>query len=361
MKLKLNAYSDISIYFHRLSKLFLLIAFLVLTATACQNNKTVVQPAFYFWQTHLNAGNFPIDFVKQQNIKKLYICLLNIEANAQNQAVPSVETTVDWSVLPSDMGIVPVVYIPNRVFERIDTAEIKRFSVNLSRFFKEKLPPSVSSRFQEVQLDCDWTEKTRAGYFMFLKQFKQQIQLPLSATIRLHQVKYRHKTGVPPVDHGALMVYNLTAPNKFSDKSSIFDAEEAGKYLKGAKTYELPLDMAFPLFSWGLVFRNREYKGIFSGLNSEECRALTFLIPPTNSQKKYFEVNTDTVFKGIYLRNGDEIEIEEVSEKDLLDAAKLAAPLLNSDTTNAIFYHLNSFILKNYNADVFQKVANRLH
>lgn len=343
------------------ARLSLLAAFLFFTTIACQNKKTVVVPAFYFWQTHLNADNFPTDFVKQQGLKKLYICLLNIEANAQNQAVPSVQTVVDWSILPSDMTIVPVVYIPNRVFERIDTAEISRFSENLTRFFKEKLPPSVYNRLSEIQFDCDWTEKTRAGYFLFLNQFKKLNHVPLSATIRLHQVKYRKKTGIPPVERGALMVYNLDAPNQFSEKNSIFDAEECAKYLKDAKQYELPLDMAFPLFSWGLVFRNKQYQGILNGMNSAECASLSFLTQEKNSPKNYFQVTSDTVFKNLYLRNGDDIEIEQIQEKDLFDAADLAAPLLNSDTTNMIFYHLNSSILKNYNADVFQKVAYRLH
>ena len=185
--------------------------------------------------------------------------------------------------------------------------------------------------------------------------------MPLSATIRLHQIKYRKKTGIPPVDRGALMVYNFNAPDKFSPINSIFDAEEGGKYLKNAKTYELPLDIALPLFSWGLVFRNRQYQGILNGMNSSECRALSFLSPPKNEEKKYFAVTADTVFKGLYLRNGDEIEIEEVSERDLFDAVDLAAPLINSDTTHLILYHLNSSILKNYNANVFQKILNRLH
>ena len=131
--------------------------------------------------------------------------------------------------------------------------------------------------------------------------------------------------------------------------------------MKNAKTYELPLDIALPLFSWGLVFRNRQYQGILNGMNSTECRALSFLSPPKNNEKKYFTVTADTVFKGLYLRNGDEIEIEEVSERDLFDAADLAAPLINSDTTHLIFYHLNSSIIKNYNANVFQKILNRLH
>lgn len=336
------------------------IILMLLTIIACQKQQFVVRPVFYFWQTHLDTQNFPNEFVQQQKLERLYICLLNIEVNAQNQAKPSIETKVDWSIIPNQINIVPVIYIPNRVFERMDSVEIEHFVQNLSRFFSEKTLPSVSQRFVEVQIDCDWTERTRAAYFSFLQKFKKQIQRPLSATIRLHQIKYRHKTGIPPVDRGALMMYNLNAPNKFSEQNSIFNITECRKYLEGQKQYELPLDIALPLFSWGLVFRNKEYKGILNGLHTTESKNLSFLKSFTEGGKNYFHVTQDTVFRNLYLRYGDEIEIEEVFEKDLFDAANLARPMLNSDTTNLIFYHLNSSILKNYNADVFQKIAHRL-
>lgn len=340
----------------------------LLLAMSCQKQPSVIRSAFYFWQTHLDSMNFESTFVQQQAVERLYICLLNIEATPQNQAKPSIATAVDWSIIPTEIDIVPVVYIPNRVFEQMDTLEITQFAQNLSNYLWRKIPPSVSERFVEVQIDCDWSERTGTAYFSFLTKFKKQIKQPLSATIRLHQIKYRSKTGIPPVDRGALMMYNLNAPNKYSEQNSIFNAVECRKYLNGQKRYELPLDVALPLFSWGLVFRNKGYKGILNGLNTRESKNLSFLDAYTDGtsrhnlegSKKYFHVTQDTVFRDLYLRYGDEIEIEEVTENDLLDAADLARPMLNSDTTNLIFYHLNTSILKNYNANVFQKIANRL-
>ena len=331
-----------------------------LSITNCQKKETVIRPAFYFWQTHLDKDNFESDFVRQQGIERLYICLLNVEINPQNQVVPRMQTAVDWSILPPKVSVVPVIYLPNRVFEHLDSLEIGRFAENLTRFFSEKIPPSVFSTFSEIQLDCDWTEKTRGAYFDFLKRFKTLIHKPLSATIRLHQIKYRKKTGIPPVERGALMLYNLNAPNQFSEKNSIFDAAECRKYLDNAKPYELPLDVALPLFSWGLAFRNQQYQGIFNGLNTTEARNLSFLKSNNAARKNYFQVAQDTVFRDLYLRNGDEIEVEEISENDLLAAADMAKTALNADTTNVIFYHLNGSILKNYTPDVFKKVLNRL-
>ena len=107
------------------------IILMLLTIIACQKQQFVVRPAFYFWQTHLDTQNFPTEFVQQQKLNRLYICLLNIEVNAQNQAKPSIETKVDWSIIPNQINIVPVIYIPNRVFERMDSVGIEHFVQNL--------------------------------------------------------------------------------------------------------------------------------------------------------------------------------------------------------------------------------------
>lgn len=287
--------------------------------------------------------------------------MLNIERNSQQEAIPSIKTTVDWSIIPNDIALVPVCYIPNKVFESMDSIKIQHFVNNFHAYLTEGFPPSVQERFVEVQIDCDWTERTKKAYFEFLKKLKQQISLPISTTIRLHQIKYRSKTGIPPVDKGVLMVYNFNAPNKFSSTNSIFDKTEGEKYLSGQKKYELPLDIALPLFSWGLVFRNQEYYSIFNGLTQQECRNWSFLNIASHLPKNYYEVTQDTVIRGLYLRKGDEIEIEEIEESRLLESAQLARKMLNQDTSHIIFYHLNSEVLKNFNNEnIIQKAVNSI-
>ncbi len=79
---------------------------------------------------------------------------------------------------------------------------------------------SVSIKCRALQIDCDWTTKTAPKYFYFLQQIREKLDAHedggtfaslamLSATIRLHQVKYPEKSGMPPVDKGVLMFYNM--------------------------------------------------------------------------------------------------------------------------------------------------------
>ncbi|MGG2305049.1 hypothetical protein ACE4Z6_26875, partial [Salmonella enterica] len=93
------------------------------------------------------------------------------------------------------------------------------------------------------QIDCDWTLGTKEKYFSLLKRIKERMALPLSCTIRLHQVKYQAKTGVPPVDRGMLMYYNMGHVEGATETNSIYDPANADKYVSYVKDYPLPLDV----------------------------------------------------------------------------------------------------------------------
>ncbi len=69
---------------------------------------------------------------------------------------------------------------------------------------------------REIQIDCDWTERTRNAYFQLLTALKREPFLQgkiLSATIRLHQVKYVQRSGIPPADRGRVCFFLLDAPS----------------------------------------------------------------------------------------------------------------------------------------------------
>ena len=68
----------------------------------------------------------------------------------------------------------------------------------------------------------------------------------LSTTIRLHQLSME----APPVDYGALMIYNTGDPQKFTERNPILDQRDVAPYLKYLDDYPLPLAAAYPVFSW---------------------------------------------------------------------------------------------------------------
>ena len=54
----------------------------------------------------------------------------------------------------------------------------------------------------------------------------------------------------PPVDYGALMIYNTGDPQKFTERNPILDQRDVAPYMKYLDDYPLPMAAAYPVFSW---------------------------------------------------------------------------------------------------------------
>ncbi|MBK8088373.1 MAG: hypothetical protein IPK31_10730 [Chitinophagaceae bacterium] len=214
---------------------------------------------------------------------------------------------------------------------------------------KQQLPPAA-----EFQLDCDWTVSTKNNYFLLVKEVKRLIRADhlsfadsalLSATIRLHQVKYRSKSGIPEIDKGLLMCYNMGNLKNPATKNSILDTEELKKYLNGLNSYPLPLDIALPLFSWTVYFSNNTYKGIVSNISKDELTAAA-----GQWKDNLFTFSKDTVLKNIPFQKNDQLRLEESTKNELLQTANYVAGKLSSKnkTPVVLFYHLDELILNKH-------------
>ena len=108
----------------------------------------------------------------------------------------------------------------------------------------------------EIQIDCDYTERSRQTYYEFLKEVRAAWLEPnnpdntsthiLSTTIRLHQLAME----APPADYGVLMLYNTGDPRKWTERNPILDIRDVSPYLKRLDDYPLPLAAAYPVYSW---------------------------------------------------------------------------------------------------------------
>ena len=114
---------------------------------------------------------------------------------------------------------------------------------------------------KEIQIDCDWTMRTRKVYYDFLKRLVDRAKekdVKISTTIRLHQLTQP----VPPVERGVLMMYNTGDVRQWEGTNPILDMKDAGPYMRHLKKYDLPLSTAYPVFAWQVLFRGDKYIGI---------------------------------------------------------------------------------------------------
>lgn len=341
---------------------------LLLCLIACGGQKQrVVSPAFYHWQTALNLAPSERQYLDSFRCKRLYIKVLDVGWNSvSGEAAPY--SLLDFSAPGQIAGLekVPVVFITNEVFSRLSTVEIEWLARKINGVLVAfKMAPGVGP-FTEVQFDCDWTPSTREAFFLFLKKMKTCLpeKTRMSATIRLHQYKFPDQTGVPPVDRGMLMFYNTGDIENAGDQNSIFNAAAARKYTEGApKHYPLPLDLALPLFSWGLVYRNGELWKIIPEVAEEtwaDTARFTRIGPALPEEVRRYEVKNGTFLSGHYLRPGDTIRVETISPARLLEAARLASTVDLAEHTTVAFFHLDSLTIRRYSASLLDSVCRTI-
>ena len=324
--------------------LFVIISLIV----TCKQPSELVELSAYFWKTNFVLNTAEENFLKENTIRKLYVryCDVGLKNNAPIPIAP-----IEWkdiSQLPEE--IVPVIYIKNEVFlnENIDIPQL----VHLISAYIQQINQAAQIQINEIQIDCDWTLQSRDVFFEFLKQFKNENNIVLSATIRLHQIKYFEKTGIPPVDHAVLMYYNM-GTIAVEDNNSIYDRKIAQKYISRLQDYPLRLNIALPIFSWGVHSRENKILNVVGGLRTQDIDTIAAL---KKINATTFLVTEDYLFSGrLWLKN-DRIKVEEVAEKELIEASRDLAKYLKFKPKEIILYDLNSKNTLFYEKQVFTQI-----
>lgn len=318
--------------YHRIfSTTFLLLVVLF----GCKNSETNVL-SVYHWQTDVNLSEGEELFLEETGIEDLYIKFFDLVV-LPNDAVGPV-ATVKFGNVPSQ-HIIPVVYITTAVFTVLDSTEIKKLA-HLTYAKIQSLYPH--DRLSEIQIDCDWMASIKDRYFYFLACLKAENSgAELSATVRLYQYKYPNLAGVPPVDKGVLMYYNMGKLTDYEESNSILN-NEIGKAYLGFGNYPLPLDFAIPRFSWSLRFRYGKFVQIMPTLDLDNLKDTTIF---SRENSGYYRLKIDTLLDGSFLRQGDEFRFEACDQRELIRAATMLSKEKNQTETKLIFYDLNPSII----------------
>lgn len=318
--------------------------------------KTVVNATFYYWKTDYQNKKAETAYLNQFKSKSLYVRIMDVDFNPDLQLPVPVSPIKFSDPIPKETDIIPVVFIVNQVFNKIDTLQTIVMADRIAKFVAAKVKQAGKPGYRELQIDCDWTKGTRNRYFKFLEQLKANPLLKgktISVTLRLHQVKNIVSSGVPPVEKAILMCYNMGNLRKYGDQNSILDQHEMDLYLKDyLEQYPLPLDVALPLFEWAVVFRTGKYAGISKRIGKTQIDDKKLFKQRENSI--LYDLLTDYPAAG--LKKGDVVRWEQVSAKDLLATSKFLSRYLGPRDRNLVFYHLDSDLLKHFTNENLQKV-----
>ena len=208
-----------------------------LTACSRQPDKDM-EPgnSVYYWRTDLQIDSTERAFLRTYDIKKVYCRYFDVVQNdTATGPVPNATMTFSDSI-PEGVEIIPTVYITEDCMHRWH----KGLAEKLVRRIRQMNETNDIAGVREIQIDCDYTAKSRRTYYEFLDSGR------VSTTIRLHQLSM----SAPRVDYGVLMIYNTGDPNKFDERNPILDLRDVKPYLRHLSDYPLPLAAAYPVFSW---------------------------------------------------------------------------------------------------------------
>ena len=296
-----------------MKKLFFLLVFLFLTLVFYfSTDKINIQYEFYHWQQ-----SYKVTEKKEPK----YIKVLDIAYENKTKI------HLTKFIQKPKSKIIPVIYIDNPIFKY---EKSKTFATKVFNLLEKQAKNTFT--YNEVQIDCDWTDSTKEAYFSFLKEFKKLSTKTLSTTIRLHQIKYHQRTSVPPVDKGILMYYNMSNFKDLATKNYILDLELAKKYHYNFDTYPLPLDLALPLYAQATIIRFESVVGIMEGVREkdldENFKAL---------KNNHYEVLKTHYFKKRLLYKEDILRIDEVSPQMLKKAVQNLSKVMKQPK-EVIFY-----------------------
>ena len=238
---------------------------MLMALTGCQQREHQSQEALaegnavYYWRTELRLDSTERAFLRTYHINKVYCRYFDV---VMTEGEPMPNATLRFNdTLPQGTEVVPTVYITEDCMHKPHPG----LAAKLVKRIRQMNETNDITGVQELQIDCDYTARSRKVYYDFLEEVKEEwnkgnhishlssLTSHLSTTIRLHQLSM----AAPPADYGVLMLYNTGDPERFMERNPILDMRDVAPYLRWLPDYQLPLAAAYPVYSW-----QREIHGV---------------------------------------------------------------------------------------------------
>lgn len=315
--------------------------------------------SIYYWKTVFDIYIDEHDFMERHDVNRMYIRMFDVvpQEYGDEIVVPNATFRIEdewghtfWAFRDNTVDVVPVVYITLEALKAMKDNE-GILASNIVERVKNMCSYHELPNVEELQLDCDWTVSTEDSFFALCDSVKSALNrnvLPwkLSSTIRLHQLARR----VPPVDRGVLMVYNTGNFNDPDARNSIIDADDVEPYLKHLPSYGLHLDVAYPTYSWQILYRDRKLLGLLRDADVSDASLFAKTGPNT------YRVRRDTTIRGTKLLECDMVRHEESEFAEVLKVKQMIESKLSGRRHSNILYHFDSKNLSKYSQDEIEQL-----
>jgi hypothetical protein len=327
--------------------------------TTPKHNERNVERSFYYWKSTFKLSDAEKQTLDTLKIKTLYLKFFDVAwDDVSASAIPIAQLRISDSVYlrQSPLNIIPTIFITNECILKIDSTQIKLLAKKISTLTKNIIANNGLQNIHEKQIDCDWTSSTKEKYFAILNELQALDKtINFSATIRLHQIKYLNKTGVPPVASGMLMCYNMGNLTNIETKNSIVEVKELQKYISDLQHYPLPLDVALPLFDWKVLFRNGKFKSLINDIPDTFLQTALF-----KKSENVFTALKDSLIFGYDIKKDDILRNEQCNYDDIVRSTQLINEKITNNNLRVSLYHLDTVTLKKYTTHEMENIFNAM-
>ncbi len=300
--------------------------------------------SIYYWKTVFKLNDYERQFLSDHRIGRMYIRFFDVVGSEYNP--PSPEATIIFKETPpNELEIVPTVFIRNEIFKNENFEDTIVFKI-ANRILTMAATNDIQN-IHEIQIDCDWTASTQDKYFASLNKMRKLLlekNIELSTTIRLHQFSLPE----PPVDRGVLMCYNTGNLKNDQSVNSILKASDVAPYIRYIDAYRLPVDVAYPAFSWAIWFRDKQFQSILRSADKTNTEIYR------HKNHNIYTVTEGHYVDGNYIAKDDEIRFEDSDIRETLAVKHMLDPKFNQAST--ILFHLDSTNLSTFSNDEISQI-----
>lgn len=351
------------------------IALLTVAATSCGKPEQASAPAHpeknavYYWKTTFNTDSADCDLLHRHKIGRVYMRMFDVvpdkypyDDKIENRVVPNASIRIcdPRNRLAKDFAgieFVPVVYVTLEALKAMKGHE-GTLASNIVTRVHNMCEYNGLRNVSELQLDCDWTTSTEKSFFSLCDSTRRILRKEksaekegwsLSSTIRLHQLARK----APPVDRGVLMVYNTGNFDNPDAANSIIDADDVQPYLKRLSSYNLHLDVAYPTYSWQLLFRDRRFVGLMDNADLTDTTAFK-----RRAASNVYIARRDVPYNNTVIHAGDMVRAETSSFADIVRVKDMIEQCLSERPHSNILYHLDFENLSKYTPNEINKILS---
>jgi hypothetical protein len=299
---------------------------------------------FYYWKSKCAIGETEREYFNKLQSKRLFVRLFDVDLEGTHAVPVGPIQGFSKEQLPNDStNVIPVVFITNPTFiNYTEDADLEKLATNISKTI-EAVMQQAGVEYHEIQIDCDWTQRTKKSYFSFLEKLAEQSQRSISCTLRLHQIRDKEKTGVPPVNRGSLMCYATQTPMEGDTRNSILDMELLKAYTENINEYPLDFDVILPIYSWGVVTNHLGKVKLVNGLTAADLEDPMF----EKQGDGLYLVKEDGFLQSLFVNSGFTVKVEAITPELLAEAKQYLDQKIDRDYS-LVYFHLSAGFLKRY-------------